>query len=79
MIPDTMRPWDAVIVGAGPVGLLLASELAAQDLRVTVFESAAAPSPLPKANGIVGQSALDLAGFFWPETRRTSSTRAAPP
>ena len=56
-----MPPWDAVIVGAGPVGLLLASELAAQDLRVTVLERAASRSPFPKANGIVGQSALDLA------------------
>ena len=61
MIPDTTGPWDAVIVGAGPVGLLLASELAAADLRVTVFERAASPSTLPRANGIVGQSALDLA------------------
>ena len=61
MIPDTMHAWDVVIVGAGPVGLLLASELAAQDLRVAVLERAAFPSPLPKANGIVGQSALDLA------------------
>ena len=61
MFPDTTGPWDAVIVGAGPVGLLLASELAVQDLRVTVLERAASPSALPKANGIVGQSALDLA------------------
>jgi 2-polyprenyl-6-methoxyphenol hydroxylase-like FAD-dependent oxidoreductase len=61
MIPDTTGPWDAVIVGAGPVGLLLASELAVRDLRVTVLERAASPSPLPKANGIVGQSALDVA------------------
>ena len=61
MSPDTTRPWDAVIVGGGPVGLLLAGELAAQGLRVTVLERAVSPSPIPKANGIVGQSALDLA------------------
>lgn len=61
MTPGIMRPCDVVIVGAGPVGLLLASELAAQDVRVAVLERAAAPSALPKANGIVGRSALDLA------------------
>jgi 2-polyprenyl-6-methoxyphenol hydroxylase-like FAD-dependent oxidoreductase len=61
MSPDTTRPWDAVIVGGGPVGLLLAGELAAQGLRVTVLERAVSPSPIPKANGIVGRSALDLA------------------
>ncbi len=61
MSPDTTRPWDAVIVGGGPVGLLLAGELAGQDLLVTVLERAVSPSPIPKANGIVGQSALALA------------------
>jgi 2-polyprenyl-6-methoxyphenol hydroxylase-like FAD-dependent oxidoreductase len=40
---------------------LLAGELAVQGLRVAVFERDALPSSLPKANGIVGQSALDLA------------------
>jgi 2-polyprenyl-6-methoxyphenol hydroxylase-like FAD-dependent oxidoreductase len=66
MSPDTTRPCDVVIVGGGPVGLLLASELAERDLRVAVLERAPAPSPLPKANGIVGQSALELAerGFL---------------
>lgn len=61
MVSDTLYRWDAVIAGAGPVGLLLASELAVHGLRVAVFESDASPSTVPKANGIVGQSALDLA------------------
>ena len=58
---DTRRQWDVAIVGAGPVGLLLAGELAAQDIRVVVFERDDAPSPIPKANGIVGRSAVELA------------------
>src|SRR5262245_36608674 len=61
MVSDTPHPCDVVIAGAGPVGLLLASELAAHDLRVAVLERDASPSPVPKANGIVGQSASDLA------------------
>jgi 2-polyprenyl-6-methoxyphenol hydroxylase-like FAD-dependent oxidoreductase len=61
MIPDPQHPWDVVVVGAGPVGLLLAGELAAAGLRVAVLERDAAPSPVPKANGIVGRSALELA------------------
>lgn len=55
------NPCDAVIVGAGPVGLLLASELAAAGLRVAVLERDTSQSPVPKANGIVGRSACDLA------------------
>ncbi len=52
---------DVAIVGAGPVGLLLAGELAASGLRVVVFEAAETPSPVPKANGVVGRSARMLA------------------
>ena len=58
---DASNPWDVVIVGAGPVGLLLAGELAAGGVRVVVFERADSPSPIPKANGIVGRSAVELA------------------
>jgi choline dehydrogenase-like flavoprotein len=53
--------WDVAVVGAGPIGLLLAGELAARDVRVVVFERGDAPSPIPKANGIVGHSAVELA------------------
>jgi 2-polyprenyl-6-methoxyphenol hydroxylase-like FAD-dependent oxidoreductase len=58
---DTPQHWDVAIAGAGPVGLLLAGELAAKDLRVVVFERDDAPSPIPKANGVVGHSAVELA------------------
>jgi 2-polyprenyl-6-methoxyphenol hydroxylase-like FAD-dependent oxidoreductase len=58
---DTPEYWDVAIVGAGPVGLLLAGELAANDIRVVVFERDDAPSPVQKANGVVGHSAVELA------------------
>lgn len=58
---ETSDPWDVAIVGAGPIGLLLAGELAERDIRVAVLERADAPSPIPKANGIVGHSAVELA------------------
>lgn len=61
MISDTPHTCDVVIAGAGPVGLLLAGELAGQGLGVAVFERDASPSPIPKANGVVGQSAFELA------------------
>ena len=52
--------WDVVIVGAGPVGLLLAGQLAERQVRVVVLESTDAPATLAKANGIVGRTAVDL-------------------
>lgn len=58
---DTPQHWDVAIVGAGPVSLLLAGELAAKDIRVVVFERDAAVSRIPKANGVVGHSAVELA------------------
>jgi 2-polyprenyl-6-methoxyphenol hydroxylase-like FAD-dependent oxidoreductase len=62
MTRETDRPpqWDVAIVGAGPVGLVLAGELAASSVSVVVFERADAPSSVAKANGIVGHSALEL-------------------
>ncbi|HKT55978.1 MAG TPA: FAD-dependent monooxygenase [Microbacterium sp.] len=53
--------WDVVVAGAGPVGLLLAGELAGAGIRTLVLEAAEEPSTIPKANGIVGRSARDLA------------------
>jgi 2-polyprenyl-6-methoxyphenol hydroxylase-like FAD-dependent oxidoreductase len=63
---NTSEQWDVAVVGAGPVGLLLSSELASRKIRVVVFEQAETASAIPKANGIVGHSALELAnrGIF---------------
>lgn len=57
-VPDVC---DVAICGAGPVGLLLAGELAAHDIGVVVLDRADMPSPVPKANGIVGRAAVELA------------------
>lgn len=46
---------DIVIVGAGPVGLMLACELALSGIRPIVLEKRSEPSELPKANGLGGQ------------------------
>ena len=43
---------DVVVVGAGPVGLLLAAELALAGVRPIVLERLAAPGEQPKARGI---------------------------
>ena len=45
---------DVVIVGAGPVGLMLAVELGLAGIRAVVLEQAEKPAELPKANGLVG-------------------------
>jgi 2-polyprenyl-6-methoxyphenol hydroxylase-like FAD-dependent oxidoreductase len=58
---ESAPEWDVTIAGAGPVGLLLAGELAIAGIRTLVLEAADEPSPIPKANGIVGRSARDLA------------------
>ncbi len=58
---DPLDPWDVAIVGAGPIGLLLAGELAERALRVVVLERTDSPSTVPKANGIVGHAAVELA------------------
>ncbi|MBS1699005.1 MAG: FAD-dependent monooxygenase [Actinobacteria bacterium] len=56
---DSMQ-LEVAIVGAGPVGLLLAGDLAAAGTRTVVWESSPAPSAMPKANGIVGHAAVEL-------------------
>jgi 2-polyprenyl-6-methoxyphenol hydroxylase-like FAD-dependent oxidoreductase len=51
---------EVAVVGAGPVGLFLAGELAAGGTRTVVWESSSAPPVTPRANGIVGRSAVEL-------------------
>lgn len=58
---DAAGVCDVAICGAGPAGLLLAGELAAGGISVVVLDRADRPSPIPKANGIVGHSAVALA------------------
>ena len=55
---------DVVIVGAGPVGLLLACLLARRDVDVVVIERASSPSARTRAVGIhpPGLDVLDAAG-----------------
>ena len=51
---------DVIVVGAGPVGLLLAAELAATGAHPVVLERLAQPAETPKANGVVGRAAVEL-------------------
>jgi 2-polyprenyl-6-methoxyphenol hydroxylase-like FAD-dependent oxidoreductase len=57
---------DALIIGAGPVGLMLACELRLAGVRPVVLERLAQPTGLSKALGIVGRSVdtLDCRGLL---------------
>jgi 2-polyprenyl-6-methoxyphenol hydroxylase-like FAD-dependent oxidoreductase len=58
---DENESFDVAVAGAGPVGLLLAGDLAHNGVRVVVLERSPAPSSTPKANGVVGHASLELA------------------
>ncbi|WP_427888700.1 FAD-dependent monooxygenase [Kribbella sp. GL6] len=67
---------DVVIAGAGPNGLMLASELRLAGVRPIVLEKLPERSTVPRANGLVGQVVrmLDRRGLY----ERLSSTPGAP-
>ncbi|MEU0469349.1 FAD-dependent monooxygenase, partial [Amycolatopsis sp. NPDC006131] len=49
--------YDVLVVGAGPVGLMLATELGLAGIRVAVVERRSEPDTAPKAGGINTASA----------------------
>jgi 2-polyprenyl-6-methoxyphenol hydroxylase-like FAD-dependent oxidoreductase len=59
---------DVVIVGAGPVGLMLAAELCLAGLVPVVLERLPEASDVPKGNGLFGQivDVLDYRGLLEP-------------
>jgi len=61
-----METADVVVVGGGPVGLMLACELGLAGVRPVVLERMPARSPETKANGLVGQVVrfLDHRGLY---------------
>ena len=56
---------DVAIAGAGPVGLMLATELSLRDVKVVVLERLAQPDETIKAGGIgaLAGEALQRRGF----------------
>jgi 2-polyprenyl-6-methoxyphenol hydroxylase-like FAD-dependent oxidoreductase len=67
-----------VIIGAGPVGLMLAAELRLGGVTPVVCDRLAEPSSVPKGNGLFGQivSVLDYRGLL--EEFRAESTYCGP-
>jgi 2-polyprenyl-6-methoxyphenol hydroxylase-like FAD-dependent oxidoreductase len=57
---------DVIVVGAGPVGLALAAELALLDVDVLVLDALAEPSPHSRAFGLHARSteAMELRGLL---------------
>src|SRR3954465_9061965 len=74
------KGMDVLIVGAGPVGLLLANECARRDLRFRLVEASASQSKHSKALAIFPRTLeiLDmggLAGPFLEAANRVTSVR----
>jgi len=69
---------DVVIVGAGPIGLMLAIELRLAGVDPVVLERLPEISEIPKGNGLVGQivPVLDYRGLL--EPLRAESTYTGP-
>jgi 2-polyprenyl-6-methoxyphenol hydroxylase-like FAD-dependent oxidoreductase len=70
---------DVVIAGAGPNGLMVASELALAGVRSVVLERLAEPSAEPRANGLVGQviRQLDMRGLYQQSTATSERPQPA--
>ncbi|WP_163512317.1 FAD-dependent monooxygenase [Fodinicola acaciae] len=67
---------DVIVVGAGPVGLMLAAELRLWDLEVAVLERLPAPTGFSKAGGLHARTAecLDIRGLLG-DLRKSHSRR----
>ncbi|GCD95700.1 FAD-dependent monooxygenase [Embleya hyalina] len=64
-VPEAPRPVlprevEVAVVGGGPVGMLLATELALRDVRVVVVERAAEPCEEPKAGTLHARTVQSL-------------------
>ena len=73
-------PYDVVIVGAGPNGLLMGSELALAGVGAVVLERLPEPAVRPKANGLVGRivEALDRRDVYQLFSGQDGPPRPAP-
>jgi 2-polyprenyl-6-methoxyphenol hydroxylase-like FAD-dependent oxidoreductase len=76
--PGRASDADIVIVGGGPVGLMLASELRLGGADPVVLERLPGISEIPKGNGLVGQivPTLDYRGLL--DRLRQEATWAGP-